>query len=378
MKRRLLLPVAVLAACLAVVAPTLSPSASSGAAPRAPAGFFGITPQSIPTAEDIRYMKAGGIEVMRWPIFWNAIQPTRNGPYDWSSFDAVVGTAARGGMQVMPSIGTPPAWVARRGTTMPIDTAAQRRAWTAFLRAAVKRYGPGGEFWAQHAGVGYEPAYEPAITRPLPIQTWQIWNESNFFYFAFPVSPSRYARLLTISSQAIKGVQPRAKVILSGLFGKPNARGVRGMPAATFLERLYRVPGLKSRFDGIALHPYAVDTSTLEGLVERFHAVTVKYHDRAPMYITEMGWGSQNDPRRVAYEQGVRGQARELRASYRYLIANWRRLDLRQVYWYSWKDLRSNACDFCDSVGLFHAGNRMHPKPAWRAFVSITGGRARP
>jgi len=28
------------------------------------------------------------------------------------------------------------------------------------------------------------------------------------------------------------------------------------MPAATFLERLYAVPGLKSRFDGIALHPY--------------------------------------------------------------------------------------------------------------------------
>jgi hypothetical protein len=97
----------------------------------------------------------------------------------------------------------------------------------------------------------------------------------------------------------------------------------------------------------------------------------------AGLYITEMGWGSQNDPGVVAFEQGIRGQARELRGAYRYLIANRHRLNLKGTYWFSWKDV-SGYCNFCDSVGLFRKGPHFRPKPAWHAFVSLSGGRARP
>jgi hypothetical protein len=136
---------------------------------------------------------------------------------------------------------------------------------------------------------------------------------------------------------------------------------------------------MKSYFDGIALHPYAIDTETLEVLVEEFHLVTVENHDRVPMYITEMGWGSQNDFNVVAFEQGIQGQVKQLRDSYAYLLANRNRLDLKQVYWYSWKDNPEYvACSFCDSVGLFKAGPKFKPKPSWRAFVTLTHGRARP
>jgi hypothetical protein len=103
----------------------------------------------------------------------------------------------------------------------------------------------------------------------------------------------------------------------------------------------------------------------------------VENHDRVPLYITEMGWGSQNDFKTVAFEQGVRGQVEELRNAYGYLIANRGRLDLKQVYWYSWKDL-PESCSFCDSVGLFKSSEKFLPKPSWRAFVAITHGRPRP
>jgi hypothetical protein len=378
MNRRFLLPTALCLLAIAALVPlVLTPAVTRGAAPRTPAGFFGIVPQTGLTAEDVDYMRAGGIETIRWPLFWSDVQPTRNGAYDWAGFDEAVELAARGGLQILPVIAGPPRWATGRATTMPIDSASQRSAWVAFLKAAVKRYGPGGEFWREHETEGIN--YEPPIPNPVPIRSWQIWNEANFFYFAFPVSPQRYARLLTISSRAIKSVEPRAKVILSGLFGRPNARGVRGMPAATFLERLYEVPGLKSRFDGIALHPYAANAGILEKIVEEFHDVTVENHDRVPMFITEMGWGSQNDYNIVAFEQGIAGQVRQLRAAYRYLTGNWPRLDLRSVYWFSWKDLRGTECSFCDSVGLFRErGKYLSAKPAWRAFVGITGGRARP
>jgi hypothetical protein len=212
----------------------------------------------------------------------------------------------------------------------------------------------------------------------MPIKTWQVWNEANFFYFAYPVSPFEYAKLLKLSTPVIKKAEPGAKVILTGLFGRPTAGAKRGMPAAQFLEGIYKVPGIKSYFDGVALHPYAVDSEELEEIVEELHEVTVKAHDHVPLYITEMGWGSQNDFHIDAFEHGVRGQVEELKAAYKYLLENRTRLDLKQVYWFSWKDL-PESCAFCDSVGFFKGNStRFIAKPAWRAFVQITGGKPRP
>ncbi len=372
-------PVAIaLAACLSAAILLLAASGCSGATstvPPAPRGFFGIGPQTSLTERDAEYMKAGGIEVVRYPLVWSEIQPTRSGGYQWGNFDKLVSTATRHGLQVLPFVVNTPRWLSIKGTKLPIDSAAARKAWTQFLEAAVKRYGPGGEFWATHApGV---VQYEPAIPKPLPIRSWQIWNEANFFYFAYPASPQRYARLLKLSAPVIKRVDPTAKVIMSGLFGKPSPTGARGMPAAQFLEAIYRIPGMKSYFDGIALHPYAVDTESLEELVEEFHEVTVANHDRVPLYVTEMGWGSQNDFNTVAFEQGIQGQVQELKAAYGYLLTNRRKLDLKSVFWFSWKDI-TESCSFCDSVGLFKGGNSFRAKPAWRAFIAITHGRPRP
>jgi hypothetical protein len=372
MTRRGLTAILLLAALAAVVMPA---AISTGAPPRVPPGFFGVAPQTSLTPEDARYMKAGGIESVRFTLIWPMIQPTAKGGYNWGYFDEVVEVAARAGLRVLPTFNSTPRWLARKSTTLPVKNAKQRAAWTAFLEAAVKRYGPGGEFWRAHATEGVN--YEPAIAKPLPIKEWQIWNEANFFYFTYPVSPSAYAKLVTLSSKAIKRINLGAKVVLAGLFGEPTAKGARGMPAATFLERLYAVPGLKARFDGVALHPYAVDAETLEELVEGFHEVSVENHDRPGLYVTEMGWGSQNDFNQVAFEQGIRGQVRQLRDAYDYLIANQRRLNLKQVDWFSWKDLRG-TCTFCDSVGFFHEGARYKPKPAWHAFVALTGGKPRP
>jgi glycosyl hydrolase family 42 (putative beta-galactosidase) len=371
MKRRLILPLLIASVAAALFAAT---QGAATPAPQPPQGFFGIAPQAGLTDEDAAYMSAGGIESVRVPLAWSLIQPTAKGAYQWGGVDDAVAVAARHGLRVLPFVYNTPRWLAAKPTTLPVNGKA-RTAWVAFLQAAVKRYGPGGEFWAAHLpGV---VKYEPPIAKPLPIRTWQIWNEANFFYFAYPVSPQRYAKLVTLSSQAIKATDSGAKVILTGLFGKPTASGARGMPAADFLAALYRVPGIKSRFDGVALHPYAVDTETLEELVEGIHEVTVENHDRVPLYITEMGWGSQNDFNQVAFEQGVQGQVRELRDAYAYLLDNQRRLDLQQVDWFSWKDA-VGSCNFCDSVGLFRTGPRFKPKPAWRAFVALAGGRARP
>ncbi len=373
--RRASIAIALVALALAGAAASTS-SSTAGVALAAPPSFFGIVPQAVISEEDARYMQAARIGSIRLPIGWESIQPTKRGPYNWEGTDREIATAVNQGLQVLPFLAGVPRWIGHNGRRLPIDSVRARQGWMTFVSALVRRYGPGGEFWAEHTP--QVAADGIVIRRPLPIHVWQIWNEANFFYFAYPVSPTRYARLLKISYQAIKSVDPRAQVLLSGLFGEPDATGKRGMDASEFLEQLYEVPGIKHYFDAVALHPYAFHVEDLERMVEQMRAVVLANHDpSAGLYITEMGWGSQYDPNVVAFEQGLHGQARELRDAYGYLLANRRRLNLKAAYWFTWKDSRY-YCNFCDSVGLFRESERFRPKPAWRALVDITGGRLRP
>ena len=150
------------------------------------------------------------------------------------------------------------------------------------------------------------------------------------------------------------------------------------MDATKFLSQLYKVHGIKRYFDGVALHPYAADIGRLKEIVSGLRNVIVKNGDRkAGLYITEIGWGSQNDPRKVAFEVGWKGQARVLESAYTYLVSSRKELNLKAVYWFTWKDVLPGGevelCNFCDSTGLFTSDFK--PKPAWSVFSRFGHGR---
>ena len=356
-----------LAALLAFVTPAVVTSAEA----RLPRDFFGIVPQTPLSAADTNRMRHGGVDTVRVPFQWAAIQPTATSGYKWAAVDPTVALLSRSRLEILPFFYGTPRWMARRETNMPVSSARQRREWTTFVRATVERYGTRGAFWREHwRGSG-------DFVPRNPIRKWQVWNEPNFFYFATPATPGRYAKLLKISGRAIRRGDRRAEVVIGGLFGDPKPRPPRGMDAVDFLTRLYRVRGIKRSFDGVALHPYAANVGNLRRHTERIRRVILRNRDRgAGLYLTEIGWGSQRNPRRVAFEVGRREQARALRGAYRYLIRNQRRLNLKQVHWFTWKDVRG-GCSFCDSTGLFNRGARFRPKPAWHNFVGVTRGRLR-
>jgi hypothetical protein len=250
-------------AALALVAVLSAGAAGCGSSGPPPArAFFGIDPQGPTSDADAAYMRAGGIGAVRWTLEWAAVQPEAGGSYNWAGFDAELAVAARHRLRVLPLLYGEPAWVGSP-TAFPLASAAARDAWKAFLRAAVERYGPGGSFWTEHG---------PGSAEPLPrlaVREWQVWNEANFSYFAEDVSPSDYAELVAASHAALREADPRARLILSGLFGAPK----EGLDAAEFLAGIYAVPGIASDFEGIALHPYARDSERLEELVDEFRAV---------------------------------------------------------------------------------------------------------
>jgi hypothetical protein len=347
---------------LIIGATMLAPAALAAPAGAAPREFFGIGPQTPLTQADTSRMRAARIGSVRVPVVWGSVQPSPRSDYQWAALDEAVSVTAPERLRVLPFLYGTPHWLGRP-TVLPVDNARRRRAWSEFLRAAAERYGADGEFWIEHG-----PSSGDFVPK-VPIRVWQIWNEPNFFYFARPASPARYGRLLKISKRALRQGDRGAKTISGGLFGNPRQRPPLAMKATAFLDRLYGVRGVRAALDGIALHPYVPDVAGLRREVEGLRRVAVRNRDRRTgLYVTEMGWGSAAPNNQASFEVGLRGQARELRGAYRYLLGNRHRLNLKQVYWFSWKDLKGD-CNFCDSAGLFRGGGRFRPKPAWHAFV---------
>lgn len=328
----------------------------------APAGLFGISPQGAPTATDFELMRLAGIESVRLPIYWSQIepQPADLSEPDWSPLDRDVALAAEQEMRIFPFVIGTPEWVAPLPTAEPVEAAWQSHAWARFLGDAVRRYGPGGEFWREN----------PDLPR-LPMRKWEIWNEENIVTFSHHPSPERFARLIRISGRILHREDPGSQVIVGGFFGRP-LQVPPNIRSGDFLSRMYRAGGLKPFFDGIALHPYVARASAMRAQILNLRRVMRVHHDAStPLYVTELGWGSDSFESR--WERGWLGQARELDRAFEMLTANRRRWRIGGAWWFSWVD-QYNACQFCDSAGLLTVDREA--KPSWYAFNAWTGGDA--
>jgi len=355
--RRALLPLILLAATLIGVAP-------AGAKRVAPPGFIGISPQGKTTSADYELMHLAGIASVRVPMFWFEVEPqlgAANARHrNWSLFDAAVAEAAEHELMIFPFLCGTPAWVAPTTTAEPVASARQRRAWTRFVAAAVRRYGPDGRFWEQH----------PELPE-LPIRQWEIWNEENIVTFSHRPSPTRFARLIRITGRLIHRLDPESTVILGGLFGRP-LQVPPNVRSGEFLARVYREGDVTPYFDGVGLHPYVAQASAMRAQILNLRRVMGLYGDAAtPLYVTELGWGSDGFESR--WERGWRGQARELNRAFSMLTVNRARWRIGGAWWFSWADA-FNACQFCDSAGLLTPERQA--KPAWYAFNAWTGGDA--
>jgi hypothetical protein len=345
---------------LAIAVLVLFAAFPGGALAAAPPGFIGISPQSALGNDDFELMAEAGIESARLPLYWSGVEhryPAYSEP-DWSGFDHNVALAAEHGISIFPFVwGTPP-WVASSSNVMPVRTAWQRWAWTAFLREAVYRYGPNGSFWFDNPDLPY-----------FPIRRWEIWNEENIITFAHHPSPRDFAELVRISGRVLHGADPGSKVILGGLFGLP-LQTPPNVHSGDYLNSLYRDQPVKRFFDGVALHPYVAEAGAMRAQIENLRRVMRVHHDAAtPLYVTELGWGSDSDESR--WEKGMFGQAQELEEAFALLVGNRRRWRIGGVDWFSWVD-QSAACQFCDSAGLLTQAGEA--KPAWYAFNAWTNG----
>jgi hypothetical protein len=368
-------------ACAAVVVLALVGLAATAASASAlPARFWGVVPQAAASSEQLARLHRGGVGSIRVAFDWTSLQSQRGATIDWSGVDSMVEKATANGIAILPFLTGAPAWAVPQGTVrgsggakaparLPIASAAAA-GWREFVQQAVLRYGSTGSFWVAHPTL-------PA----LPIRTWQIWNEPNFKYFVAKPNPTEYGKLVKASNAAIKSVDPGAKVVLAGLFGRPKGSRTKSGKhkslnwyAKDFLEAMYKAnPGIKSSFAGVALHPYTPRYQELPEEIEEIRNLLKDEKDSGKgLWITELGWSSEPpDPAIDQFAKGLAGQARELRGAFGLLrnkAANWK---LKQVYWFSVDDV-DGACNFCGGAGLFGAGFK--PKKAWFEYVKFAGG----
>jgi hypothetical protein len=350
MSRRLILILALLVSALA----------PASARAYLPEGFIGVSPQNPAGVKDFELMREAGIENVRFPMYWPGIQPKvpLGVQADWKGFDTEVELAAEEGIQVLPFVYGSPDWAAGRWNVFPVRTAWQRWGWTRFLAEAERRFGPGGRFWEEHEELPY-----------LPIRKWEIWNEENIVTFAADPDPVAYARLLRISGRTLHRLDPGSKVILGGLFGRP-LQIPPNVASGDFLQRVYRSHGVKRFFDGVGLHPYVADAAAMGAQLHNLRRIMRLHRDRrTPIYLTELGWGSQSGPTR--WQRGLWGQAAQLSKAFEMLSQRRLAWGVAGVWWFTWTD-EGGGCSFCRSAGLLTANREA--KPAWYRFNAWTGG----
>ncbi len=349
-------------------------TASTAAAARSE--FFGIVQGKLED-QDLQGMAAAGVRTARFELGWKSLEPSRDS-YRWARSDTFIGRLASRGIRSLPFVWMTPPWVAATPARPPLDQPQDIQAWREFLRAAVARYGPGGSYWR----TGYRQRYGANAT-PLPIQSWQIWNEPNLKKFFDPegsdqASAWKYARLLRISHDAIKNTNPNARIVLAGNPGYPPSGGLR---AWDFLDTLYGVPGIKGEFDAAALHPYSNSIDGLRQQLQLFRAVMRKHGDGGtPLWITELGWGSA-PPDRFGINQGLMGQAQLLSGAFRMMLNHRSAWNVQRLFWFLWRDPSPEStfarrCSFCGSAGLVRYGGTR--KPAYARFRGFVSERTRP
>lgn len=135
-------------------------------------------------------------------------------------------------------------------------------AWTRWVKASVTRY-------------------------QKVIDEWEVWNEPNY-----SITPPDYARLLVLTAEAVRSVQPKATIIAFAL-----GSGVDYKYAAKVLEILQQ-QGKLNAIDQISHHRHQANPDVRDPEIE-LAKVVAKYSDRIVIRQGEAGCPSEPNKRRA-------------------------------------------------------------------------------
>jgi hypothetical protein len=353
-RRMLRLFLVVLLAAPAALIPTASASAA------VPPDFVGIVAEDVLGGDggyrdsNLAQQSSIGVGLIRQTFDWSRIE-TSPGHYEFGFYDGYVAATASHGIRLLPILFNPPPFRSKHhsgghGAYPPRRYGDLGR----FGAALVRRYGPNGSFWAEH----------PSVPK-TPIRSWQIWNEPNLpVYWRPRPNPAGYARMLRAARKSIKRADRGAEIVTAGM---PESR-LSPMPLTRYIARMYRA-GAKRGFDTLAVNPYARGPRQLLSRFRAIRKVMNRHRDRgAKIWATEIGWSDVGPP--SDFRVGPGGHASNVQRSLPLLASQRRRLGVRGVVYFNWKDAPPYPPNYKDFWGLHTGLLRVDgsPKPAFFAF----------
>ena len=227
---------------------------------------------------------ARGIPVVRLDAYWDNIQTTKGGAYNWTALDAVVDGLRANGVHVLLVPNNKPAWASSA-----LTDATDRQACADFCGALAAHY------------VGR-------------CDNFEIVNEPN----KTAITAATYADLLKRAYVAIKKANPLAAVISGGL-APTMTNGANMTRLQEWVDAFFDVPNIGAYFDQFGMHPYTLpywlsDPEVANSTVENGWSWMVNLIRprmvaeglaSKPVAITEMGFVSDSDQ---AFD-GAQGQA---------------------------------------------------------------------
>jgi hypothetical protein len=219
--------------------------------------------------------RAAGAGWLREELQWANVVP-RRGERRWGPIDRVFTAAAHRGLHILPLLNEAPPWARGRDHALPTDS----RAYAAYVRDVVARYGPGGRFWRSH----------PHLDAALAPVWFELFNEP---YFARPshsaITAARYAALAQAGITAGRRANPRARFLIAA---DPATAGEPNLDRAWLAALAAAQPGLLTAADGVAAHPYAQDGAASLRSLDRLRAALSAQGSSLPIWVTEVGWST--------------------------------------------------------------------------------------
>lgn len=241
-----------------------------------PDSWWGAQQTEASLGQQVALMNRLGVQLFRVELVWSFVAPQEPGGatynsatardpnwsgYHWGRWDMIVRLATAAGMQVVPMVVYTPDWASGVHTTTtgggPSDPPLDARYYADFVTAAATRY-------------------------KGQIHYWELWNEPDFATHTWNGTLSQWVSLiLKPGYQAVKAVDPAAKVVMGGLAGDTN------------LGAVYQAGG-GPYFDIVSFHAYypvAVADSTAWDHIR--NALVTNGDTKKPIWLTEFGRPTQ-------------------------------------------------------------------------------------
>jgi hypothetical protein len=319
-----------------------------------PVGLCEDYPEETTTLEvirsDMEYLKRTGVSLLRISFGWDGIETAR-GKYQWGFWDDYVRIAVdEYGITLIPYICYTPAWNSRGDTSnywnhTPVDY----EAFGTFVRVLVGRYKD-------------------------RIKTWELWNEPDIPEY-WSGNAEDLARLTKIGAQAVRSVDPTAKVVLAGLAGHTE-----------FTRALFRDHGISPYVDVVNCHSYyetwnGEPLETVVGYVNTLSDIIARWGNHQSLWMAEVGYSTFRGPDGTVSDSYTATYDYEHTPAFQ-AVALWRTLTLllstekiAAIAWYELKDLPAGENVIGDvnnrNLGVAFVGWR--PKPAETALTFFNG-----